>query len=143
MQTLLDGISHKIRKVNSIGFHFQTSSPPLSHCRRLHKLTHKPQEKREVFECAMCFTSFQSKSNLKRHTNGTCTLTDDVPKLICLTCDRKFGRIDSLKRHILSVHDGDDRKQCHICLEGFEDNDGLKAHTEHQHSKVKALRVEK
>ncbi|XP_023310087.1 probable transcription repressor protein RGM1 [Anoplophora glabripennis] len=52
--------------------------------------------------CPRCQKGFKYRSNLIRHMKYNC---GEDPQFHCYICKKRYSQKDSLKRHILSIHD--------------------------------------
>lgn len=74
--------------------------------------------------CDLCGKSYQRKTGLKRHVS---TFHKKEKPFSCETCDKKFGRIDSLVKHGLT-HTMEKNLICEICSKAFNQSSNLIKH---------------
>ena len=59
-------------------------------------------EKKKIFQCGICSSSFITKSSVNRHTLA---VHEKNKNFNCHLCNVTFAIKSNLKRHILSVHE--------------------------------------
>ena len=136
---------HKDHKCESCGESF-------SQVGDLEKHVHTIHESRKDFKCESCDKSFSSASKLRHHTRenkcdpsfelpgGSTNSNKKLKKSIeiwinnCHKCEKTFTSAGYLKKHILTVHEGQNGKKdpkkikCDICQEIFKNTCDLKDH---------------
>lgn len=74
--------------------------------------------------CDLCGKSYQRKTGLKRHV---LTFHKKERPFSCETCDKKFGRMDSLVKHGLT-HTMEKNLICEMCSKAFNQSSNLIKH---------------
>ena len=85
-------------------------------------------DEKEPFECTTCGKNLFAKTNLLRH------ITDEHP-LKCSKCDQLLDKKILLKRHMITVHDEKKKYFCNICDLKFLLKQSLKKHLVSVHNK--------
>lgn len=88
---------------------------------RSHALTHLPIEQRPVFECYICKRTYFCRESLKHHWPDH---AGGRKRFKCSTCDKDFGRKDSLTRH-QGIHMGKFPFLCIECGKKFRSRKSL------------------
>ena len=89
-------------------------------------------KKSRSFKCKICHTSFEVKTNLKKHI----TVVHEGRKLTkCSICDATFKSKHNLKRHIDAVHEEKKPFKCNLCEFNGVTNKGLHSHKTTAHLK--------
>lgn len=79
------------------------------------------------FSCKLCSKSFTQKDILRQHINRHHTENPIIDLHKCPKCPKSFYHASGLSRHIL-IHNG--RKfECSVCAKQFNDKSALKRHT--------------
>ncbi|KAI8840640.1 hypothetical protein BJ741DRAFT_595832 [Chytriomyces cf. hyalinus JEL632] len=65
-----------------------------------HLLSHQNcHSQTRSFSCLLCPLSFARKHDLTRHQRSVHAAKEGAPTFLCETCEKGFGRVDSLRRH--------------------------------------------
>ena len=80
-------------------------------------------------KCGHCLTYFSNKTNLQRHILINCPKGPQIekfhPKFFCKICDKK---VQNLKEHKETVHEGIKSFKCDICKGKFSTKQSLEKH---------------
>lgn len=91
------------------------------------KCKHKVNQTK--FRCNLCNEKvFDSKQKLAEHEIKEHNCAIDSSQIICETCNKIFGRIKYLKKHILEVHSKKTQFYCDSCGKNFNRKSNLTEH---------------
>ena len=105
-----NGINTKTHICNICGDKFEFPS-------RLKLHNSIKHEKRFEIPCAICHKIFLRKICLDRHTKRF--HGDGAQGAACHLCDKVLSDQNTMKKHVLAVHEGIKKYKCDFCVAGF------------------------
>ena len=106
------------------------------------KAVHEESKDHKCESCGKSLPIEEPSSSTKKRQRDSSTSSEKSAKIskvetnsnICTTCNKQFGRLHELQRHINSVHK-ENSIECPHCDEKFSRKDTLKRHITRKHEK--------
>lgn len=99
-----------------------------------HLDTHLSKENRPIFICQTCGRELRTRNNLREHMDRFHRIDqENVRKIICDICDKRFVLHGEIKKHIEAVHLKIRKYSCSKCSITYKRSHNLRDHMKNEH----------